>query len=377
MLLWSDQTRLEDAGPTAGKMREIAAYVFYPATAAGNRVEYYPGLAGLENADETRFLRQQFGGVWKEVTGGAIRTNAYDEPPMPAGPTKFPVLIFSPGGLAPVLAYQIQLEELASHGYVIFGLEHGTDSALLVRPDHTLLPHVNRRPQAPGPPTAAYLEGVRDETSRRTSDIVFALNQIARLSRQPGSVLRGRLDLARIGVFGHSAGGQAAIRTSQVDPRVRACLNQDGEMFGIPFGSPDPIPTVLIGKRTLAPVAVIYSAEPGIPDVQLAAIHVTRRQFEEWRAAKNRALRTFLKQNTPDSQLVTIRAPGFVHASFMDVRLLGPNPEPQAVVNHRTGTNITRAFFDDCLRFGDRKGWSQFVKSPREGIAFERLSGKR
>src|ERR1035438_424363 len=92
---------------------------------------------------------------------------------------------------------------------------------------------------------------------RRTDDIVFALNQITLLAKRPGWVLHNRLDLSRILVFGHSAGGQAAGRTCQVDVRVRACLNQDGEMFGIPVGSAEPIPTVLPGKPTLRPVADI------------------------------------------------------------------------------------------------------------------------
>jgi hypothetical protein len=176
MLFWNDPTRPEDVGPTAGKPREVAADVYYPAVANGNHVAYYPGLAGLEDAAETRILRLQFGGAWNAVTSGTIRTNAYAAPPMPPGRTKFPVLIFSPGGQAPVLAYQLQIEELASHGYVIFALEHGTDSALIIRPDRTMIPYVSRRPPDPLP-TVASLEDIRDTAIRRTADIVFALNQ--------------------------------------------------------------------------------------------------------------------------------------------------------------------------------------------------------
>lgn len=377
MVVWSDQTRTEDVGPTAGKAREVAAYVFYPAKpTGGSRVEYYPGLTGFENVAETRFLRQQFGGAWNAVTAGIIRTNAFDAPPMPMGNTRFPVLIFSPGLLAPVLAYQLQLEELASNGYVVFGLEHGTDSALIVRPDHTLLPYVSRTQPDQGPPTVAGLEANRDQVIRRTADIVFAMNQIERIAKQPGSVFRNRLDLSRIGAFGHSEGGKAAIRACQIDTRVRACLNQDGEMFGIPFGSTDPIPSLITGKLINAPVAVLYVAEPGIPDAELAAVGVTRQQYEGWRAAKNRALRNFLQRDSRNSLLVTITAPGYVHASFMDIRLLAPNPPPQAFTNHRTGTNITRAFFDARLGIGARKDWATFEGSPGEGIKVERLSGK-
>jgi len=372
MLLWNDPSRPEDVGPTAGKPREIAAYVYYPAVASGTHVEYYPGLAGLENVPETRILRLQFGGVWNTVTSGTIRTNAYAAPPMP-GRTKFPVLIFSPGGQAPVLAYQLQLEELASHGYVIFGLEHGTDSALIIRPDRTMISYVSRRPPDPLP-TVGYLEAVRDEAIRRTADIVFSLNQVSLLAKQTGSVFHNRLDLSRIGVFGHSAGGQAAVRTCQVDVRVRACLNQDGEMFGIALGSTEPIPTVLPGKPTLAPVADIYVAEPLASDAQLAAAKVTRKQFEDWRAAKNSALRSFLQQNSRESYLITITASGYVHATFMDIRLLTTNPDPQAALNHLTGTNVTRAFFDAHLRWGEQKNWSRLATAPGKGIAVERLS---
>ena len=373
---WSDPARLEDAGPTAGKPREVAAIVYYPAVAKGHRVAYYPGLAGLENAPETRSLRLQFGGAWNAVISGAIRTNAYDAPPMPPGRARFPVLLFSPGGQAPALAYQLQLEELASHGYVIFALEHGADSALIIRPDRTLLPYALRRPPDPLP-TVAYLEAVRDETIRRAADMVFALNQISLVAKRPGSALRNRLDLSRIGVFGHSAGGQGAVRACQTDARLRACLNQDGEMFGIPAGGSGPVPALIAGKPTLAPVAVIHVAEPGATDAQLSAIHATRKQYDDWRDARTGALRAYLQGNSRESELITIAAPGFVHATFMDVRLLAGSPNPEAARNHRTGTEITRAFFDAHLRWGDPEAWSRFAADPGAGIAVEKLGLSR
>ena len=194
---------------------------------------------------------------------------------------------------------------------------------------------------------------IRDVAIRRTDDIVFALNQI--LAKRPGWVLHNRLNLSRIGVFGHSGGGQAAVRTCQVDVRVRACLNQDGEMFGIPVGSTEPIPTVLLRKPTLAQVADIYVAEPLASDAQLAGVKVTRKQFEDWRAAKNHALRAFLQQNSRESYLITIAAPGYVHAFFMENRLLTQARSSSRALNHRTGTDITRGFFDAHLRWGEQR----------------------
>ena len=371
---WTDSSRPEDAGPTAGKPREVLAYIYYPALAVGKTVDYFPGLLRLEGASETRYLRQQFGAVWNSVTSGAIRTNTYDAPPLPPGKRRFPVLVFSPGALAPVLAYQLQLEELASRGYVVFGLEHGTDSALLIRPDRTLLPYVSRRPPDPGPPTIAGLEANREQVIRRTADIDFALNQIEMLATEANGKFRNRLDPSRIGIFGHSEGGKAAIRTCQVDRRVRACLNQDGEMFGIPFNSSDPISSLLPERTITVPVAVIYVAEPGLSDAQLAAAKVTRAQYEDWREAKNRALRRFLKEKTKDSTLITITAPGFVHATFMDIRLLGTHASPEDE-NHRTAVEITTEYFDRRLHTGDQSGWRKSSFSLNAGVAIEPLSG--
>ena len=61
-------------------------------------------------------------------------------------------------------------------------------------------------------------------------DIRFVLNELTRENRIGSSRLpfAGRLDLARVGAFGHSAGGQAAAHACQIDRRLRACLNQDG-----------------------------------------------------------------------------------------------------------------------------------------------------
>jgi len=254
MLLWRDSTRLEDVGPQSGKPREVATYIFYPAVASGDHTVYYPGLAGLETAPETRPLRLQFGAAWNAVTTGTIQTNTYAAPPMPSGSARFPVLIFSPGGVAPVLGYQLQLEELASRGYVIFALEHGTDSALIIRPDGTLLPYFSRHAPGNGLPTTANLETEREQVIRRTADVIFALDQINAVGGRADSIFHHRLDLARIGVFGHSEGGKTALRACQLDSRIRACLNQDGEMFNQPLNPPESVllePHVWVGQEAM------------------------------------------------------------------------------------------------------------------------------
>jgi hypothetical protein len=128
---------------------------------------------------------------------------------------------------------------------------------------------VDRAPQQPGPPTIAGLEANLKEVVRWEADSKFALDEIESLSRNKRTVFFQRLDLSRIGVFGHSLGGKTAARFCQTDVRVRACSNEDGELFGIPFGSNEPIPSVIPGRPTQAPFVDIYVAEPLASDASI------------------------------------------------------------------------------------------------------------
>jgi hypothetical protein len=183
----------------------------------------------------------------------------------------------------------MQLEELASHGYIVVGLEHPYDAALIIRPNHRLISFVDQSPQESGPPTIAGLQADLKEVVRWHADTRFALDQIESLSVKKGSIFFEHLDRSRIGAFGHSLGGKAAARLCQTDPRLGACLNEDGELFGIPFGSNEPVPSVTPEHPTEAPFVDIYVAEQLASDAQLAAVHVTREQFENWRRSKTEA----------------------------------------------------------------------------------------
>ena len=70
-----------------------------------------------------------------------------------------------------------------------------------------------------------------------TTSASFSTSSPARIRTTDASDLpfAGRLDLQRVGAFGHSAGGQAAATACQVERRLRACLNQDGLSAMAPY----------------------------------------------------------------------------------------------------------------------------------------------
>src|SRR5678815_1285366 len=77
------------------------------------------------------------------------------------------------------------------------------------------------------------------------------------------SPFKGRLDLGRIAVFGHSTGGLTAAEICMRDPRVKACANLDGMInaqpaYGDPQGQGPTRPFLFVGK----PLAEVPGEQP-------------------------------------------------------------------------------------------------------------------
>ena len=66
-----------------------------------------------------------------------------------------------------------------------------------------------------------------------TSDTAFVVNQLEQLNAaDPSGKLTGRLDMRRLGMFGHSFGGATALQFCHDDPRCKAGIDLDGAPYG-------------------------------------------------------------------------------------------------------------------------------------------------
>ena len=142
---------------------------------------------------------------------------------------RYPVLIFEPGlGTIPT-HYSTMLEDLANHGYIIFAITPTFNSDVMVFPDG----RVAEATPAGSLDNVANLQAAGNRlVTAWAQDVIFVMNQLDLLNAIPETMWSQGLDLARLGVFGHSFGGATAAQVCQMDARFKARIDIDGDLFG-------------------------------------------------------------------------------------------------------------------------------------------------
>lgn len=361
---WIDQSRIEPLSARSDP-RELMVDIWYPADPGDGPAAAYLDAAAFERALGSEGLRNRLGGAYDAVKAGTVRTHASIGAAFTHSIKRSPVLIFSPGGGMARELYTAQLEDLASHGYVIAAISHTYDAFAVVFPDGTGILHSSKR----WPATPSFEgEANFNQLEWHANDIRFVLDQLSLLNI-PGAAslpFAGHLDLQRVGAFGHSFGGIAAAHACQGDQRIRACLNQDGENGMKPFyldargkGMSQPFMFIERAARTSPPT-----------DEELAEMKVTRTRLDEilstLRAYQNRALRS-----TGTTYHVILQQNTTAHMDFSDLPILAAGNVSEANMKTQIMTVVrayTRAFFDRYLMRAkapllDEKAMSQFVYS--------------
>ena len=247
---WVDAARSEVFAADANKRRELMVQVWYPASAqpSAPRAAYLPDAAAV-TAAIARILN-----VPAFVLGHLqyVTTNAVSSAPVARDQASYPVLIFLEGATGFRQMNTFQVEHLVSHGYVVVALDQPGAAAVVVFPDGQQAAGLTTLAQfkaavgpsyLPGRPNAPHngllgLQlpngwGLKDNSivPYLAQDVVFTLDQLAALNRaDPNSILTGKLDLRRVGVFGMSLGGIVGGEACRLDQRLRACLVMDAAM---------------------------------------------------------------------------------------------------------------------------------------------------
>ena len=257
---WVDLSRPEVMTDDPGDSREIVAFIWYPAEpGTGVDAAYFPEIYALSDA-----LAQSGELAWWQVR--ALRL-VRSKSQLNARPFKeqapYPVILFSPGNGTNVEFYSALAGELASHGYVVVGINHPYDVPAVKLSNGQIAPYDKSQWSLDAAAHQAY---TRERMRVRIADLLFALNQEEKLGADADSPFVGILDMNAVAVAGHSLGGVAASEACKADPRFKACLNFDGLQTGGPFSMeesavPPSQPFLFLTKETQLHPRLIRSFE--------------------------------------------------------------------------------------------------------------------
>jgi predicted dienelactone hydrolase len=249
--------------------REITAAVWYP----GDPVEKAAAVPYYARAGE---IVRRF--PYPDSLAD-IGTSSWLDIPVAPGKDWLPVIVFSHGWGEHVGQNTVLMEELASHGYVVFSIAHHHEAKFWVYPDERIEYLNPQRPRFqkimaeqnnPGMMdlyNAMFTARGSDEqlaVFRRTieamptmlretpriwaQDISFVIDMLDSLNTADGR-FRGRLDTNRVGVMGMSMGGIAAGQACISDTRIKACINCDGGLFGDLIDTTLTLPVMFMGSK--------------------------------------------------------------------------------------------------------------------------------
>jgi len=138
----------------------------------------------------------------------------------------YPIILFSHGWNGFNAQNTGQAVELASHGYVVVSTQHTYGAVVTVFPGGTIASNnPTALPENAKDPN--YETVARKLVNQWAGDMDFVLDQFQGFYEDTNNIFFQKLDMERIGVYGHSTGGGAAIQFCGVDTRCKAVLGMD------------------------------------------------------------------------------------------------------------------------------------------------------
>jgi len=228
---WTDDSKMDALAPVLGTKPELLVWIWYPSAPGQSAVmdDYLPA--------QMRAAAGPAGGPLGFLTRDLSKVHAHSLRNAGVSPQErsYPVVIMRAGASLEVWNYSTLAEDLASHGYVVVGFDAPYRSFTVVFPDGRVM----RRIPENNPELCLESTGQeRDRCANRlltvwTADMSFVLDRLEKLNASDASgKFTGRLDMTRIGVFGHSFGGAAAALFCHEDSRCKAGIDVDGALHG-------------------------------------------------------------------------------------------------------------------------------------------------
>ena len=265
---WADNETLDTLAPVPGTKRELLVWIWYPSAAEQSVAmdDYVPA--------QMRAAAGPDGGLWRLLTRDLSKVHGHSTRDSDVLPqfVLYPVVIMRAGASLEVWNYSTLAEDLASHGYVVVGFDAPYRTYSVVFPDGRVMRRTpeNNPELCEDQEQAQQARCVNKVLTAWTADIAFVLDQLERLNvSDPTGKFTGRLDMTRVGVFGHSFGGAQAAQFCSLDSRCKAGIDVDGSLHGsvIQAGIRKPFMFLLSGQGDFSSDAEIRQIQADIQSV--------------------------------------------------------------------------------------------------------------
>jgi predicted dienelactone hydrolase len=230
---WTDDTNLDKLAPVPGTKRELLVWIWYPAAAGQSAKvdDYLPAPSRAEVERDRGALLGRF--LTRDLS--KVHTHSFSNAGVSPQQRSYPVVIIRAGASLEVWNYSALAEDLASHGYVVLGFDAPYRTFTVVFPDGRV---IRRIPENNPELCLERTDQERDRCASKlltawTRDMAFVLDRLEQFNASDASgKFTGRLDMTRVGVFGHSFGGAAAALFCHEDSRCKAGIDVDGAPHG-------------------------------------------------------------------------------------------------------------------------------------------------
>lgn len=288
---WRDDATSDPLAPAPGAARELLVWLWYPAAPppAGASVGPRPGAAPADYLPApmraaVERARGPFISGFLTRDLAKVRPHSLERAAVAPERRAYPVVILRGGASAEVWNYTSLAEDLASHGYVVVGFDAPYRTQVVALPDGRVVRRApgNDPELAVGAPDSA--RRITRVLGAWTRDVGFVLDRLRRLNvggapggawSVPDTTVRftGRLDLAHVGVVGHSLGGATAAQFCHDDARCTAGIDIDGALLGTAVRDGIPRPFLFLmgdhrggadpgSRQILAAIQSVYDRLP-------------------------------------------------------------------------------------------------------------------
>jgi predicted dienelactone hydrolase len=255
-----------------------------------------------------------------------VKIPAYEGAKAAASSNAYPIILFSHGWNGFSAQNSSQALQLASHGCIVIAVQHTYGAIVTVFSDGTI---ANNNPMAlpAGSPMEEYEAVARTLADQWAGDLSFTLDFLEGQNADPESQFFGLLDLSRVGAYGHSTGGGAAIQFCGTDPRCKAVLGMD------PFMRP--VSTEVLETGISQPAFFMFS--------------------QSWAGDPASRSNKLFEQFIPrvDRSLGVVFIDGTNHTDFTDITLLSPLAPLVGLKGPISGRRMVTIVNDYLLSFFD------------------------